>query len=1102
MAALPLRREHFEIAIICVLETEGNAIEALFTETFCGLGKAEHDENFYVTGIFGGKPVVLVAPRNMGVLNAADAVNHMRLSFTKIRLALVTGVAGGAPHTPKGGEILLGDVLISTQVLQSDFGRMYAGGIKIREGPADGLGPPRQELANFLKYLQRDKCVQNLTQRINEGIAEETLAGFSYPGHGNDHLFPREYPHRHRGDHVACKCEGCLTADDPVCDAAQESRCAALQCDAGQCILRKRVRDCVEPTDIGSGLSQHQLLQKRDTGPTSGPALPARIHFGAIASSSQVLKSSTVRDELAKTRKVIGFEMEGAGCWAIFPTIVVKSVCDYADGHKDKQWQPYASALAACCAREIVEKWQTSQTMGLPIPHGVGSIDGLSNLQVAPSYMTPDQNALREAILTGLFVMNPPDDLYAVNQRIRNGLGHAPGTCQWIQEHASFKKWLDHPTPQILSLVGPPGIGKSTLSTFILSFLQHKVPGCRRSSPAFFFCDAAVATRRTYLSVVRSILWQLLKQGPGLLPTELVSDYHMQGSALFANVQALSRHLFALLHTSAGETTILVDGLDEIENSSRTNVFQFFTRLCRGRPSQDAKPDVRIILTHHPGRFPNHANQSPDSFQIINIDQEWVVERDVYEYIDAEISELSATLDWDEEITEDVRRTLQERSGSTFLWAALALRSLQDARSDNVLDRLEDLPPGLDAMYERLLRDIPHRERPTAAFALHCVVANVSHLTEITLGAMLACLEGAKSGNHFPAARRTRQLRTAWKSCQAFLRVEGLRSLRSIHQSVEYFFQEKTLPEDLVQFRFDRSHTLSLVTRICENYLASPTILRFKADIQNAIHGSRFASNNQETHAGVAHGEFVVDQLMSSGDVQQAKQFINATRYLVASYDNRTYLHCLAEFNVACAVRLLLDAGDEPLDLDSWDNAPLHVAAEAGSFESVKLLFNALPSSLLANDRFIEEALIGAVNASCARSLRLVIVGSGVEKVHRDQVWASLLQRNSLHIRDCAFKYPLNFAREMQTLNAAAAFDSLEHGYGDGFELRGRSLAGWRFGSAVDEWEECWSKVQPKYRKIVKILDEAHARFDAARYLEQESEDGWTDTDMDSEDAD
>jgi nucleoside phosphorylase len=53
---------------------------------------------------------------------------------------------------------------------------------------------------------------------------------------------------------------------------------------------------------------------------------------------------------------VIAFEMESAGAWDYLPTIVIKSVCDYADSHKNKEWQEYAAATAAACTKAFLEE--------------------------------------------------------------------------------------------------------------------------------------------------------------------------------------------------------------------------------------------------------------------------------------------------------------------------------------------------------------------------------------------------------------------------------------------------------------------------------------------------------------------------------------------------------------------------------------------------------------------------------------------------------------------------------------------------------------------------------------------------------------------------
>jgi hypothetical protein len=81
------------------------------------------------------------------------------------------------------------------------------------------------------------------------------------------------------------------------------------------------------------------------------------VHFERIACSNTVVKSWLHRDRIVAQDDVIGFEMESAGTWDYLPTIMVKSVCDYADSHKDKRCLRYAAATAAACTKAVLEEW-------------------------------------------------------------------------------------------------------------------------------------------------------------------------------------------------------------------------------------------------------------------------------------------------------------------------------------------------------------------------------------------------------------------------------------------------------------------------------------------------------------------------------------------------------------------------------------------------------------------------------------------------------------------------------------------------------------------------------------------------------------------------
>jgi nucleoside phosphorylase len=79
------------------------------------------------------------------------------------------------------------------------------------------------------------------------------------------------------------------------------------------------------------------------------------VYYGTIASGNQVMRSAADRDRLsAELGGVLCFEMEAAGLMNSFPCLVIRGICDYADSHKNKRWQPYAAATAAAYAKEVL----------------------------------------------------------------------------------------------------------------------------------------------------------------------------------------------------------------------------------------------------------------------------------------------------------------------------------------------------------------------------------------------------------------------------------------------------------------------------------------------------------------------------------------------------------------------------------------------------------------------------------------------------------------------------------------------------------------------------------------------------------------------------
>lgn len=312
----PSRREAFEVAIICALAIEADAVLALFDDHWDDIPgappyrKATGDPVTYSTGSIGEHDVVLAHMPGMGKVQGGTVAAHCRTSFPNIKLGIVSGICGAVPFAPDTGrEIILGDVIISSGIVQYDFGRHLPRGFVRKDTILDNLGRPNQELRGILAKLGTSQARKKLEKDVEMNLArlgDDDSLKAKYPGTGNDRLFTSTY--YHLNEELGCDGGGC----------------------DGELVVRQRLEG-IDPC-------------------------PA-VHLGVFASGDKVMKSAVDRDLLAKDQGIVAFEMEGAGVWDSFPCVVIKGVCDYADSHKTKVWQRYAAATAAACVKTFLGHW-------------------------------------------------------------------------------------------------------------------------------------------------------------------------------------------------------------------------------------------------------------------------------------------------------------------------------------------------------------------------------------------------------------------------------------------------------------------------------------------------------------------------------------------------------------------------------------------------------------------------------------------------------------------------------------------------------------------------------------------------------------------------
>jgi nucleoside phosphorylase len=376
--SLPRRPDHysqFAVAIICALAVEADAVQAVFDGTWNDYDQPEDDINAYSTGWIGRHAVVLVHLAAMGKRRAATAAAHLQRTCPGIKLGLVVGICGGIPSPQKLPEILLGDVVVSTRVIQHDFGKRHETKFIRNQAHEHDLPPPNDRIQSFQRRLQSlvvqervSKCAISCMQELCR--VEGRLAGrFVYPGLDKDKLYKRNYHHMHH-DNTACaggQCfpEGFGKAD--FCETASRTACADLRCDTQMLTIRTRLENAKQKAKqygkkkVRSQAERDILKSWSIEHPTLTSSEPW-IHFGGVASGDTVMKSSKDRDKVAEQENELrGFEMEAAGVWGTLPTIVVKGVCDYSDSHKNEDWHWYAAGTAAACTKALLHEWPVLQ---------------------------------------------------------------------------------------------------------------------------------------------------------------------------------------------------------------------------------------------------------------------------------------------------------------------------------------------------------------------------------------------------------------------------------------------------------------------------------------------------------------------------------------------------------------------------------------------------------------------------------------------------------------------------------------------------------------------------------------------------------------------
>ncbi|MGB2773917.1 MAG: AAA family ATPase, partial [Anaerolineae bacterium] len=296
-------------------------------------------------------------------------------------------------------------------------------------------------------------------------------------------------------------------------------------------------------TDLYNLLQSADLYQVDEEDEEDEPSKGLKVRFGLVLSGDKLVDNVDFRDQLIKfEREAIGGEMEGAGLYVACQDrkvdwILVKAICDWADGNKGMDKDARQTTAARNAAQFVLH---TLQTVGLKLERRAALA---SSPPVPPSPPPP----LRSTLPSQPYFFGRAAELQSIAEAI------SPEARTW-------GALID----------GPGGIGKTALAVRA----GHLAPA--QDFATRIFLSAKV---RELTPAGEQPLADFMLPNYMALLAELAREL---GEADIARSDPAERANTVRRALAGQRALIVIDNLETLNETERMRVFQFLARLPEG----------------------------------------------------------------------------------------------------------------------------------------------------------------------------------------------------------------------------------------------------------------------------------------------------------------------------------------------------------------------------------------------------------------------------------------------------------------------------------------------------------------------------------------
>ncbi len=289
----------------------------------------------------------------------------------------------------------------------------------------------------------------------------------------------------------------------------------------------------------------------------------------------------------------------------------------------------------------------------------------------------------------------------------------------------------------------------------------------------FFFCQATDARINNATAVLRGLLYLLVKQQRSLI-SHIRESYDDSGRRLFEDANAwvaLSEIFEKILGDLCLQSTyLIIDALDECTTDLKL-LLDLIVQMS------SAYPHVKWIVSSR--NWPDIEERLGGGTQKIRMClelNETSVSTAVRTYIQHKVDQLTELKKYDHRTRDAIRQYLSSNAQDTFLWVALVCQNLANIPRWKALMKLTEFPPGLDALYRRMVDQICNSEDAELCKNLLAVISVVYR--PISLEEMMSLVDMPDGVSD------TYELEEIIGLCGSFLTLRE-RTISFVHQSAK-----------------------------------------------------------------------------------------------------------------------------------------------------------------------------------------------------------------------------------------------------------------------------------------------------------------------------